>query len=106
MVATTDLEFVRTALSGDARAWERLVAVFQGMAARYVSARGPAPEEREAQVRSALAAILESLPQYRGETPLFVFAFGAMARGLAPWAPSPPRHAGEAQRPARAADGR
>jgi hypothetical protein len=106
MVAATDFELVRTALSGDARAWERVVALCEDMAARYVSARGPAPEESAAQVRSALEAVLVSLPQYRGETPLFVFAFGAMARGLAPWAPTSPRHAGEAQRPARAADGR
>jgi hypothetical protein len=106
MVAATDFELVRTALSGDAGAWERLVAVCQGMAARYVGARGPAPEESEAQIRSAVEAILASLPQYRGETPLFVFAFGAMARGLAPWAPTPPAHGDEARRPARAAQGR
>jgi hypothetical protein len=34
-----------------------------------------------------MRAIFSSLPQYRGQTPLFVFAFVAMTWGLAPQAP-------------------
>jgi hypothetical protein len=84
MVATTDLELVRAALGGDAAAFERLAGVCEGIAARFVATRGLAPERSQEQVRRACEAILAALPGYGGETPLFVFAFGALIRGAVP----------------------
>ena len=72
-----------SALAGDSCAAERLAGVCEGMAARFVAARGTAPEESRLEIRRAVGAILARLPHYRGETPLFVFAFSAMTWGLA-----------------------
>jgi hypothetical protein len=86
MTVSADLEIVRAALAGDRRAFDRLFDVCFGMASRFVAARPGPPEEFQERVRQAVRAIFSSLPQYRGQTPLFVFAFVAMTWSLAPQA--------------------
>jgi hypothetical protein len=87
MRASTDLDLVKAALGGDRRAFDRLFDVCFGMAARFVRARHVSPEESQQQIRQALEAIFSRLPDYRGEAPLFVFAFVAMTWSLAPQNP-------------------
>jgi hypothetical protein len=87
MRASTDLDLVKSALGGDRRAFDRLFDVCFGMAARFVRARSVSPEESQEQIRHALEAIFHRLPDYRGEAPLFVFAFVAMTWSLAPQNP-------------------
>ena len=84
MAASHDLDLVRAALAGDRRAFDRLFDACFGMAARFVEARADSPGESQERIRHALRALFARLPDYRGETPLFVFAFVAMTWSLAP----------------------
>jgi hypothetical protein len=98
MGPSRDLDLVKAALGGDRRAFDRLFDLCFGMAARFVESRAASRDEAQAQVRHALRAIFARLPDYRGETPLFAFAFVAMSWSLAPQPPVPEEDAPEAPR--------
>jgi hypothetical protein len=87
MGPSQDLDLVKAALGGDRRAFDRLFDLCFGMAARFVESRAGSRDQAQAQIRHALRALFARLPDYRGETPLFAFAFVAMSWSLAPQPP-------------------
>jgi hypothetical protein len=98
MGPSRDLDLVKAALGGDRRAFDRLFDLCFGMAARFVESRAASRDQAQAQIRHALRAIFARLPDYRGETPLFAFAFVAMSWSLAPQPPVAEVEAPEAPR--------
>ena len=105
MAATHDLDLVRAALGGDVRAFHRLFDACFEMTARFVSTRETARTEVQGQIRRGMREIFVRLPEYRGETPLFVFAFAILTASPATPSAAPAERLPASGSPASASSG-